>query len=108
MTRDYVNNLGKEFHKLRKRMDSILLVSFESQPACPETLEPSFVVTVTDGVRTSSAHALYLYDAMYMARAKLQEAIAESSIEAVTVEHVPTPSVPKITIDPSKLKVPGK
>jgi hypothetical protein len=84
------------------------MVQIESVPECPDTDEPSFTVTVSDGVRKASANAIGLYDAMFMARAKLQEAAAEMQIEAVEISEIPTvPSVPKLKIDPTKLRIPG-
>jgi hypothetical protein len=108
--RDKINAIGQTLRELREPYDTTFIIEIESIPTCPDTLKPSFAVTVNNGYKTSRAHSVELYDAFYMARMQLRNAIAETEIE--TVQMVVTPKVPsvvpKFTIDPSKLVVPKK
>jgi hypothetical protein len=107
-TRERINAIGQELRNFREKYDTVSIIQIESVPACPDTLNVSFRVTVNDGYRSATSHAVELYDAFYAARYQLKEAITETLIETVEVEKVNiTPSVPKLKIDPSKLKVPG-
>jgi hypothetical protein len=108
-TRERLNYIGEALRTYREPSDTVVMIQIESLPECPESLKPSYRVTVKDGYREASAHAVELYDAFFMARAKLKEAATESQIEIVM--EVPTErplAVPKFKIDPTKLSIPKK
>jgi hypothetical protein len=69
--RDRVNELGRKLTKLRTN-DGSLVIAFEVIPEDPDSEEDYFKVTVKDLYYEASGSAIGLYDAIYMAQAKLQ------------------------------------
>jgi hypothetical protein len=109
--RERINNIGQELRNFRMKDDTTLIVQVQSFPTNPDTLIESFEVTVNDGVRSATGSAVDLYDAFYMARAKIKEVITETAIESVEITDEDRAAlsvpVPKLKFDPTKLKVPS-
>lgn len=79
--RALINALGQSLQALRLDDEAQVLVSIAANAPGPDTRDGSITVTIRSGADTATSEAVYLDDAIHLARGKLRAAAKKRADE---------------------------